>query len=247
MKKYQNFLKRLGMNEVEIQVYLTLLEHPHILVTEIAKKTNLHRPMVYKVLKSLEDEGFVEKSQSEKRYFYHTTGPEELRNKLIELDQMADRIIPELTEIHQRNHESPILSIREGIEGIQSIHQDLVNLLPKNGIYYRYSSSRREFADRSLYVSDNYHEKQKSKELERYVITSEDRKPYREGNPYREVVSIPKGFDAFDDNITKLIYGNRVSIIDYDTQVAWTIESERFARYEEKIFKLLFKSLKNME
>jgi hypothetical protein len=59
------------------------------------------------------------------------------------------------------------------------------------------------------------------------------------------VVSVPKGFDAFDDNISKIIYGNKVAVIDYDSQVGWVIESERFARYEEKIFKLLFKSLKN--
>jgi hypothetical protein len=42
-------------------------------------------------------------------------------------------------------------------------------------------------------------------------------KQYRTGNPLREVVAIPEGFDLFNDNITKLIYGDKVAIIDYNS------------------------------
>lgn len=93
-------------------------------------------------------------------------------------------------------------------------------------------------------MPDDYFDVQKKKELERYVITSEWQKPLREWNPYRSVVSIPKSYDLFEDNITKLIYDGKVAIIDYDTQTGWIIEDARFARYEEKIFHLLFKLLK---
>lgn len=232
------------MNEWEISIYLTLLETPHLLVTDIARKTGLHRPMVYKILRSLESEWYIDKSLTDKRYYYHTTWPDHLREKLRELSNLADRMIPELTEIHGRTHAAPVLSIREWIEGIQSIHQDLLDSVPKWGLYYRYSSSRREYSGRSIYVPEDYFDRQKSKELERVVITSEALKKYRENNPNREVLVIPKSFDPFDDNITKLIYENKVAIIDYDSQTWWIIENERFARYEEKIFTLLAKFLK---
>ena len=79
------------------------------------------------------------------------------------------------------------------------------------------------------------------------MISNEKRKSDHSSNPNRDIVAIPAGFDLFDDNITKLIYGNKFSIIDYNAQIGWTIESERFARYEEKIFRLLHAMLKKKE
>ena len=66
-------------------------------------------------------------------------------------------------------------------------------------------------------------------------------------DPSREVIMIPESFDTFTDNITKIIYANKVAIIDYDTQIGWVIENERFARYEEKIFQLLAKFIRKKE
>ena len=60
----------------------------------------------------------------------------------------------------------------------------------------------------------------------------------------KEVVIIPPKFDIFEDNITKIIYSNKVAIIDYNTLESFIIESEIFAHFEKKIFMLLFKFLK---
>jgi hypothetical protein len=76
------------------------------------------------------------------------------------------------------------------------------------------------------------------------VITSDERKHNRSENPHRELLTIPRDFDSFDDNITKIIYADKVAIIDYDSQTGWIIENERFARYEEKIFRLLAELLR---
>jgi len=61
----------------------------------------------------------------------------------------------------------------------------------------------------------------------------------------KDVVIIPKDYDIFEDNITKIIYANKVAIIDYNTQECFIIESSIFANFERKIFKLLFKFLRN--
>jgi hypothetical protein len=92
-----------------------------------------------------------------------------------------------------------------------------------------------------------YFDLQQSKSLERCVISNEARTRDHSDNPNRDIVAIPTGFDLFDDNITKIIYGNKVAVIDYESQIGWTIESERFARYEEKIFRLLHSLLKKNE
>lgn len=59
------------------------------------------------------------------------------------------------------------------------------------------------------------------------------------------MVSIPKSYDLFEDNVSKAIYGNKISFTDWDSMTGFTIESEKLARFEEKIFKLLFKYLRS--
>lgn len=44
--------------------------------------------------------------------------------------------------------------------------------------------------------------------------------------------------------MTKIIYADRVAVIDYASKTAFTIESAPFARLEEKIFRLMFRYLR---
>jgi hypothetical protein len=103
------------------------------------------------------------------------------------------------------------------------------------------------YEGKSIYTPDDYESIQKKKELERIVITNPQQGKKHVNDPNREVLTIPASFDPFTDNITKIIYANKVAIIDYDTQTGWVIENERFARYEEKIFQLLAKFIREKE
>ncbi len=248
MQKYNSLLERLGLSPSERDIYLYLLSYPYKIVSDIVRETRYHRPAVYAALRSLEASGLVEKSYLDgKRYYYHATSPDNLMTRLQSLTDTASRLIPELQALHDKNAEAPILSVKEWISWIQDIHRDLVTSLPIGGIYYRYSSSKKNYGQRAAYIPPEYFDLQESKSLERCVISNEKRKADHNNNPNRDIVAIPAGFDLFDDNITKIIYGNKVAVIDYESQIGWTIESERFARYEEKIFRMLHSLLKKME
>jgi hypothetical protein len=58
------------------------------------------------------------------------------------------------------------------------------------------------------------------------------------------MVVIPKNFDLFEDNVSKIIYKNKVAIVDYNSLSGFIIENRLFAKFEEKLFKLLFKLMK---
>lgn len=114
MQKYTHLLERLGLSQSERDIYLSLLSRPYQIVSDIVRETRYHRPMVYKSLRSLEADGLVEKSHLDgKRYYYHATDPDRLRQKLQSLTDAAERLIPELEELHMRNAEAPILSVKE--------------------------------------------------------------------------------------------------------------------------------------
>lgn len=114
MQRYIHLLERLGLSLHERAVYMTLLDHPYLIVSDIAEKTNTHRPMVYKSLRSLEADGLVEKSYLDgKRYYYHITSPKKLRDKLNTLNTLAENTLPELELMYEKKMHTPILSIKE--------------------------------------------------------------------------------------------------------------------------------------
>ncbi|EKE26234.1 MAG: hypothetical protein ACD_4C00363G0001 [uncultured bacterium (gcode 4)] len=116
--------------------------------------------------------------------------------------------------------------------------------LKKGEIYYRYSS-RSNFWD--FHALENYKEIRDKKQIQRLVITSEKRAIWRAKKLDREVVYIPDWYELFDQNVAKMIYANKVAIIDYNTLTSFIIENKILASFEEKIFKTLYKFLKKLE
>lgn len=82
------------------------------------------------------------------------------------------------------------------------------------------------------------------KNLSRLVITNEKSVASKKQRPNRELAAIPDSFGSFDDDVTKIIYADRVAIIDYASKTAFTIESAPLARLEEKIFRMMFRYLR---
>jgi sugar-specific transcriptional regulator TrmB len=50
MKRYISILKRLGLKEKEVQIYLDLIENGSSSLTEVVERTALHRPEVYRLM-----------------------------------------------------------------------------------------------------------------------------------------------------------------------------------------------------
>ena len=245
MKKYAHLLERLGMSLQERTIYLTLLESPYLSITDIARKTKYHRPIVYRSIASLESDWYIEKSLLEgKRYFYHITSPAKLREKVMSLEAMAEQILPEMEQIHKKHHDAPIFSIHEWIEGIQGIHTDILRSVKSGGEYFIYTSLEKASPKRSLALPVNYTKIQKEKELSRHIITSDREESLSWENPYEDIVTLPGGYGWLDAGITKIIYADKVAVLDHESHMGWVVENERFARYEEKIFRLLMRLLK---
>ena len=59
-KKIKDALKDFGLTEKEAELYIFLAKHGVLTGGEVAKQTKMHRPIVYRILKSLEKKGFVE-------------------------------------------------------------------------------------------------------------------------------------------------------------------------------------------
>ena len=84
----------------------------------------------------------------------------------------------------------------------------------------------------------------RQKQIQLMTITNEEQFKNASKSLHQETRKIPQSFDLFEDNISKVIYADKVAIIDYNSETSFVIENVQFAEFEKKIFRLLYKFLK---
>lgn len=211
-------------------------------MSDIAAKAQLHRPEVYRVLPLLEELRLLSPIQKGKRVRYRAAHPDALESLKEEFDRSASVVIQRLKQKSESSGLQARLEHVQGVDSISKIYEEALRLTPRSGVYYRYSSGR-DVYEKSMYLTDEYLKLKDTKNISRYVITNEITKKGRKSDPNRAMVTVPSDFDLFNDNISKLIYADRVAIVDHDSKEAFVIESPRFVEFEKKIFKLLFRFL----
>lgn len=238
-------LQNIGLTKVESLIYISLLEHWSQSVSGTASISGCNRVQVYTALKRLKQVHLIWETIRGKRKFFFAENPENLENIFQEQKSSFENTISFLQEKYQKKQSKPELKTYYTEQDISKIYQDVVDTLPIWGIYYRYSSRTSDYKRWTIYNS--YKAKRDAKDIQRMVITSDELKKLKEDSKKsfsREMRAIPKDFDLFTDNVTKLIYANKVAILDHNTKTSFIIENQKFADFEKKIFTLLFSYLR---
>lgn len=240
--KYENIISKIWLSENQTKIYLDLLNNWSSNIVEISRRISIHRPIIYKTIPSLVEIWLISEVLKWKRKNYKAESPENLKSIFENLSNNFSNIIEELWEIYNQSSDKPIFKILNWINWIKSVFLDVVNTLDYEWTFYRYTSSANF---NRKYLPNKYRELRNDKKIRRVVITSEDWEYSKKRNkPEREVVRMPKNFWLLDDNIAKIIYKNKIAIIDYNSLTSIIIESEIFAKFELRIFKTLVKLLK---
>lgn len=238
-------LEKLWLSEDESSIYIYLLEYPQKTLTEISKYTNINRPKLYKIIPNMEESGLIWTVIHGKRKLFIAENPQILNNYFESIKDDYASFIPQIERIYKNSFDKPILKHLSGKAWVRNIYMDIAHTLKKWESFYRYSS-RIDIENTSVSQKEHnkYRKIRNEKQLQRYVITNEYLTSIKTKKLDKDVVVIPKKIDEFEDNITKLIYANKVAIIDFNTDESFIIESEVFASFERKLFKMLFKFLK---
>ncbi len=238
----EKILEKLWLTPDESKIYLFLIKNPSKNISDISIKLWINRPKLYKILPSMEENWIISKVIIWKRKCFIAEDPLILNSYFENIKSDFKLFIPELQSIYQNNFKKPIFKHLSWRSGVKNVFLDIANSLNKWDIFYRYSS-------RKTNMSENQYSKYKkirdNKQLERMVITNDYLRNIKKEKLEKEVVIVPKDFDIFEDNIVKIIYANKVAIIDYNTEECFIIESQIFSNFEKKLFKLLFRFLKN--
>ncbi len=225
-------LMTLGLLEIEAVITLEVLDREITTISALAKKLHISRTTLYKHIQKLLEKTILEKIPNSRSYRIHN---KELLKKRIQTNLTVAE--EELSTILQSTTEYPEIDIIKGHNNLKDVYENIGKDLKKGDVYYRYTSRMEDHKKSELYT-----ELKKKKDIERLVITSEQKAGSKAHDPNRFIKTVPKDF-AFDDNVSLVIYGNKIVHIDHKGGSAVTITSKKMARFQEKLFKLLWGKL----
>ncbi len=233
-------LRTSGLPEREAAVWYALTADGPANVTDLARRTGLHRPAVYAQLGALSKKGLVEAAKGPGRRRYQSTGVARLAAWTAEQGgQLADPLVRlKKAEAHALPEEIRIYRGKE----LRRVWEELAKS-PKRTVFYRYDGYPGDIHV-SKYVPDEYIESLKSHGLERFVITNQALR--RRAFVKRvECASrmLPGSFDAFEDGITQFVYGDTMALVDLKKEIAFVIKNEALASFHRKLFRYLYRSL----
>ena len=233
-------LGKIGLEKHEAQIYTALLELGPSLISAISRHTGLHRPTIYQTIRSLEEKGLISASPRGKRKRYTAEAPEKLQSLIEGLRKNLNTVVPELQNLYVLNKNRPLVKFLERRAGITSVFEDIVTTLKRGDIYYLYTTRKKEIKAEK-YFPPNFRERRDAKAIQRFIIASELSKiKFSKPNLNRIVKIIPKEYTLFDQNITKVIYADRIAFLDHNTETATVIQNQAIAESEKTIFKALF-------
>ncbi len=146
----KSILKKTGLNDKEIKVYLTLLEYGAISVRGLADLAKINRGTVYDILKKLQEQGLVSFYHEETKQKFVAEEPDKLLDLLKQKEQelkktkrSVEDLIPELSLLQDKGDKHPTSKLYEGYKGVKFILDDVLSTIgiSKNKEYYIYSAT----------------------------------------------------------------------------------------------------------
>jgi len=133
MIKITTFLKRIGLDDKEADVYEYLLNTGEQSVSELSTGTNLKRGDLYNILYSLRDNGLVTQVERKGKSTFTISDPYNLRGqigiqkaRLEEADAVAETVLPKIVSQYNLTFNKPSVRYFEGLDGVREVHSELI-------------------------------------------------------------------------------------------------------------------------
>ncbi len=244
--KGTTLFSNLGFSENEALVYQTLVSTGACSVAMLVECTGLFRPAVYRALRSLSALHCVSTTPKGRRTLYQAETPERLKELLFTRFVSAEEEVALLEKRFSRmpNSKKPSVRLLEGQGSVDHAILAIPQALKKGDTYYRYSARDVDGVHQmSPRLLEAYKNKRALKQLERYVITNKKNYEQKHEALDRAIKIVPPEFDLFQQNVSQFVYGDKVLLVDYNTDTALVIENPALAEFQKKIFQLLFRLL----
>ena len=243
--KIPSRLKKLGLTDNEISVYLALLQQSKATGYDIAKQTGLTQPSVYFLLDKLREKNLALKTPRGKRHYYSAKHPQDLLDEKKKDLASVEEIMPDLLAL-THTEQVPKLFTFTSPGGVQEWMQ-YVSKISKNFSGQEMLAFWRHSPDG---ISDELHERNKNffNSFVEANITMRGILPDQQNikefmEPYEKkygwhIKKIP--LEQFASHTTVCILGNAVLINATRMDQSVLIENKDFADTQRQIFELVW-------
>lgn len=256
--KMEEQLRKIGLSDKEVRIYLTLLESGGGYASVIADQAGVNRSTTYAVLTDLAVKGLVNEIEKGKKLYYQLEPPKRLEQFARDGVRLAQRrmdvvkrALPELEGLFASTGYKPRIRFFEGIDGVKRVYDDHVtDHEPYEMVGYSNVGKLLENMSDAYFVE--YVKRKQRLGIVSRVILPDSKRGLDEYKTIYSHVSrkiwpesrfIPAEDFLFGGEMT--IYGNnRVSIINFERsgQVGVIIEDDTIHNMMRMIFNLSWKA-----
>lgn len=238
-------LKSIGLSSSEAKVYIGLLKQGVCSVTELSRRTKMHRSNVYGVLDTLISKGLVLKTFDGMKNVFCLTSPSCLSSYLKLKEGDVDSILPDLEKMQKASTSSLKVCV---FQGTTSLRNEYMNLLLKSKPILAYGISKNEKVVLGKGFLDNFHKERIKKNI------------FYKGIYNFNVLSVARHLDKlgltqvrffdshFDSKVSTIICGSNVLFVFWnESPISFLIINDPLmAKSYENYFHILWKRAKNV-
>ena len=205
-------LKKLGLTDNEIKIYIFLLKRGDSTTGPIIKETKIANSRVYESLNSLIEKGFATYNIQKDGKHFQASDPKILLEKEEEIEEKIRELIPQLDFLKISEKSKTATAIYEGFEGFKTAFRKIIEDCPRGSTIYimGFPESNEELESLRTFLA-NINLKSASKKQKLKIILEKSAKKTlgkdREKEKYTEVKYMPDGYispaamDIFEDYV----------------------------------------------
>lgn len=119
-------LKKIGLEEKEIQVYLGLLRTGSATASKVSQETNIDRATCYRYLDSLISKGLVSYVIQNNIKYFQAAHPEKILRDLKEKEIEYEKILPDLINLSNLPKEETTAEVYRGKDGLKTVLREIL-------------------------------------------------------------------------------------------------------------------------
>lgn len=238
----ENKLKKLGLTDNEIKVYLTLLEIGENTVGPIIKKLKIHRQVAYDALEGLIKKDMVLCSTKNGRRHYKISSPKNILEKIKLKEDIAKSLILEINKKLNEQKKGQEIKVYEGEKAFRNLMLKNDEMMPLNSETYALSGAQSQYIE--IMNKADYLKKSNKirikKNIKTKLLFNNDMRQIAEETPRKlkeckflnQTNSPPTSIQIWHDSINLISFGSEIFVIE--------IKNSDFREAYLKHFKLLW-------
>lgn len=129
-------LRKLGLTENEIKVYLSVVRIGETPVGGIINELKVHRQIAYNALDALEKRNMVVKTLKNGIYHFKISDPQLIVENIKKQETIARRLAEAIQNESQKDQKESMVEIHEGVENVRRFFVNKFKAMPENSCFY---------------------------------------------------------------------------------------------------------------